>query len=122
MGAVCLAISLTGPAAASGDIAPTSSTSVNISVSVAPTYGLGGRRPAQARGGPGPARLCMASNGPPTLLPIMLVRSGPGGSTEAAQPLAWCGSAGGAAEQVEQVEQGAAGAPGASALLIIRPE
>lgn len=115
---VFLAPALAGPAAASSEIAPTSSASANISVSVAPTYGLrNDGSPVQAHAGAGQAPLCMATNGQPMLLPILLIQSDTGPSMETIRRIPWCGPGRADAELVAKP-----GAGGPSTLIIVRPE
>ena len=68
---------LSAPVIAGPDIGPTSSANVRISLSVAQKVRLGAPAPtmrATRSGEAGPGRFCIASNGQPTLLPVMLVR------------------------------------------------
>jgi hypothetical protein len=95
-GAACLAAAAAAllaaaparAAARDASIGPTSSASVEIRVSVAPGFGL--KRfdgPFSTAGG----GICIATNGQPTLLPVMLIMD-PGAVDPAAErhPLAWC--------------------------------
>lgn len=120
-----LTLTLVAPAAAAAERpqrGPTSSASVKISLSVAPRYGLKRTSAAVGRqlaGAAGPGTLCISTNGPQTLLPVMLVRSATGddGSPQSGDEtdrLAWCGLDGGALENAPDRINGGS--------LIIRPE
>lgn len=117
-GAAFLALALATPTVARGEIGPTSSAKLSISVSVAPKYGLRttGVR-AQAYSMARPERFCVATNGSRTALPILLVRSRL--SRESVEELRWCAPNSPVAA-VQGDERGTDGA--ASTLLIIRPE
>ena len=66
---------LSAPAIAGPNIGPTSSAKIGISLSVAPRFTLAAAAPTLRAARSGEAgRLCIASNGQPMLLPVMLVR------------------------------------------------
>lgn len=115
------------PVHARPQIGPTSSASVEISLSVAPNYALRTEEPAiriPESGASGSGIFCIATNGQPMPLPIMLVRplagqaEADGTATEWTIELPWCG-AGGAAVPAPADQGNDAMAPGA---FIIRPE
>jgi hypothetical protein len=114
------------PAMARSEMGQTSSATIGISLSIAPKFGLGIPRlqtPILEHAAAGPGALCMATNGRPTLLPILLVRSPAGkamagnAEKESAQPLGWCASG-------SDIDAPRAGGEwkGLSRLLIVRPE
>ena len=121
-----LLLAMGTPLAARPQIGPTSSTSLEISLSVAPRYTLesisAGLGPKQS-GAAGSGALCISTNGPQTALPVMLVHpatSVPGSREHAAERiarLAWCRPDGDRA----QAEAGEVGSSGQGPL-IIRPE
>jgi len=107
------------PAAAHPPIGPTSSASVEISVSVAPSFKLASN--ASASQEPKAAPYCIATNGEQMALPILLV---PASNSEArdssggnANPLGWCGRDDGL-----QVSQARTGDGMPAGLVLIRPE
>lgn len=125
--AALLLLALADPAAARAPHSgPTSSGTVNISVSVAPKYELKAGGPAIHALPPGASAsgtFCIATNGQPTVLPVLLVSAsaGPAGAgrtaAETSVPLAWCDPDGGTPPAGRL---GMGGEP--PALLIIRPE
>jgi hypothetical protein len=75
-------------AARAASVGPTSSASVEIRVSVAPQYRLNSVAASSSTAVRG---LCIASNGPPMLLPVMLVLEPEAGKAVADRhQLAWC--------------------------------
>jgi len=114
------------PAMARSQMGPTSSATVGISLSIAPKYGLrvsSLQTPVPKLSTAGSGGLCMATNGQPTLLPILLVRSRAGKSVaehagkESAEPLGWCASGSKIDAPIASGEW-----KGMSGPLIIRPE
>lgn len=124
-GAILMLLALPDQVAARPQIGPTSSASIKISVSVAPRFGLGAGAPAihdmeSATAGAG--RFCLAVNGRPTDLPVMLVWPSTGQTSpvhmgkERVEQLIPCNSARAPEAADRQVDTSASG------LLIIRPE
>jgi hypothetical protein len=75
-------------AARAASVGPTSSASVEIRVSVAPQYRL---KSVPASSSTAVRGLCIASNGPPTLLPVMLISEADAGNAVADRhQFAWC--------------------------------
>ena len=112
------------PAAARPQIGPTSSTSIRISLSVAPQYRLATDDPSlrtlglAGEGG----RSCLATNGQPTVLPVLLVRmnaaqTGSAPTNEPAERITWCES-----DNEARPTAGRAVDRGQSGPLMIRPE
>jgi hypothetical protein len=85
-----LLVAMAVPAAANPRIGPTSSASVEISVSVAPSFKLASREPLLGDSKK-PANYCIATNGEPMALPVLLIQMDDGsGRDQAANPLSWC--------------------------------
>lgn len=100
------------PLAAQPQSGSTSSASVGISVSVAPSFKL---KPSEepTKNGDG---YCIDTNGEQLFLPVVLVDPGRGQqSTRAAEALSWCG-----ADRAAPGDQGKT--PATTGLRIIRPE
>ena len=104
------------PAAATG---PASSASVGISVSIAPSFRLASSGPTlqPSTGRAAGASYCIATNGKPLSLPILLVQASGSQPAETANPLPWCDDGIG-----RQPDQRVAENPRDFRLLIIRPE
>lgn len=118
---------LSAPAISSPGIGSTSSANVRISLSVAPKFRLGAAAPtirAARSGEAGPGRFCIASNGQPTLLPVMLLRLPVDGLSESralkvrADQIPRCDAAG--EDLLEAPKRSEFGE--APALLIVSPE
>lgn len=115
-----LLLALTGPAVARSEAGPTSSASIEISVSVASRYriepiGTGTLRPGNPAAGP----FCMATNGQAPPLPIRLVRAvdGPNAGERELGLLPGCDGG----DRTSQAEaKGIAGM--AAGLFLVRPE
>ena len=114
-----LLFAIAQPAAANPPIGPTSSASVEISLSVAPSFRLASNASAGQERKAAP--YCIATNGEQMALPIMLVpandseaRDSSGGN---ANPLGWCGRDDGA-----QVSQARTEDRTRAGLVLIRPE
>jgi hypothetical protein len=115
--AFLLFLTLATPAAADPQLGPTSSASVGISVSVAPGFRLAPTISMLEETNIS-AAYCIATNGAPTALPILLVQPNDGDAGDRpANRLPWC-------EAGKDPPQGQARAEVSSPakLLIIRPE
>lgn len=123
IGLCLLIVGLAGPAPARPEIGPTSSVSLKISLSVAPRYGLGAGKPQLKASTLAPgavASSCLATNGGPITLPVMLVWSSETsvdmlGGEEVEVPLAPC-------KADDGLFEGRFDAPAQTRPLIVRPE
>jgi len=113
-----LFLALAEPAAANPRIGPTSSASVEISVSVAPSFKLASS--ASARQELKTATYCIATNGEQMALPVLLVQANSGEALDpsagTANPLPWCNANGRPHDQAYAEDRMRRG------LLLIRPE
>jgi len=123
IGAILMLVALGQPAAALPQIGPTSSTSVGISLSVAPKYGLRANETGIRALEDGASGFCMTTNGQPIDLPVHLVRQTANESAagrmfkETAAQLHWCAADGWAIESIDRGDHGEE-----AALLMVRPE
>ena len=107
----------TTPAAANTEVGSTSSASVGISVSVVPSFRLASTEPLLDKS-INPAGYCIATNGEPMTLPVLLVQANDGKvSDRSANQLPWCDA--GTGRQQDQTD---ANYRKPLRLLIIRPE
>ena len=84
-----LLLTLTMPAAAKTQVGSTSSESVGISVSVVPSFTLASSEPLDKS--INPASYCIAINGQPMALPVLLVQANDGNANDrSADPLPRC--------------------------------
>lgn len=110
-----LLASVDAASAARLEAGPTSSATIGISLSVAPKYGPKASAPG-IHGSVLSRRICLATNGRKTFLPVLLVQVGTGENysgrgRERIGELGWCGSG------YNLIEAGKAAGP-----LIVRPE